>query len=61
MRKREADASGEILTDPESSNGSPGKAGEAESWQGFWEIVGAEAYRIWREDQTRPEITQESA
>lgn len=34
---------------------------EAESWQGFWEIVGAEAYRIWREDQTRSEITQESA
>ena len=34
---------------------------EAEGWQGFWDIVGAEAYRLWREDQRPPAPAQESA
>jgi len=35
---------------------------EAEGWKGFWDIVGAEAYRIWREDHARPDtLDQESA
>lgn len=34
---------------------------EAAGWRDFWEIVGAEAYRIWREDQARADLAQESA
>lgn len=34
---------------------------EAMSWRDFWEIVGAEAYRLWREDRKPPEPAQESA
>lgn len=34
---------------------------EAEGWRGFWDIVGAEAYRLWREDQKPQEQAQESA
>lgn len=35
---------------------------EAEGWREFWEIVGAEAFRIWAEDRAREdEPTQESA
>lgn len=34
---------------------------EAECWRGFWEIVGAEAYRLWREDQAPPVAAQDAA
>ncbi|WP_276207391.1 hypothetical protein [Streptomyces agglomeratus] len=34
---------------------------ETECWRGFWEIVGSEAYRIWREDQAPPAPLHEAA
>ncbi|WP_269439633.1 hypothetical protein [Streptomyces paludis] len=34
---------------------------ESECWRGFWDIIGAEAYRLWREDQTPPAAHQDAA
>lgn len=28
------------------------EATEEGAWREFWEIIGAEAYRLWREEQT---------
>ena len=30
-------------------------------WRGFWEIVGAEAYRLWREDQASQKPDRQEA